>query len=284
MSAAPLGRMETGVASSVRREWAQRYGSWAIVTGASDGLGRAFAHRLAARGSSLVLVARRSSALNVLAEELQVAHAIRCIVIPMDLGKPGSVAALDEQTGGLDIGLVVAAAGFGSIGPFLDQPLEDEADMLAVNAAAVLRIAHVFGHRLRRRGRGGLVVFGSVVGFQGTPLSANYAATKAYVQSLAEALAIEWADDGIDVLSCAPGPVATGFAARAGMAMGKAADPSELVEPCLDALGRRTTIRPGGLAKLLGYGLMMLPRSIRTRVLHQVMRGMVPKGKPGLAP
>lgn len=284
MSAAALGGMETHGASSAHREWARRYGSWAIVTGASEGLGRAFAHRLAARGSNLVLVARRGAALNALAEELQVAHAIRCIVMPIDLGKPESVAVLDEQTGSLDVGLVVAAAGFGSIGPFLDQPLDDEVDMLAVNAAAVLRTAHVFGRRLRLRGSGGLVVFGSVVAFQGTPLSANYAATKAYVQSLAEALAIEWEDDGVDVLSCAPGPVATGFAARAGMAMGKAANPDELVEPCLDALGRRTTIRPGGLAKLLGYALMTLPRSIRSRVLHQVMRGMLPRGKPGVAP
>lgn len=149
--------------------------------------------------------------------------------------------------------------------------------MLALNAGHVLQIAHRFGTRLRIRGRGGLVLFGSVVGFQGTPLSANYAATKAYVQSLAEALAVEWDELGVDVLSCAPGPVATGFARRAGMAMGNAADPDDLVGPCLDALGRRTTVRPGGLAKLLGYGLMTLPRPLRTRVLHQVMRGMLPR-------
>jgi hypothetical protein len=258
-------------------DWARRYGPWAIVTGASDGLGRAFARRLAARGLNLVLVARRAAALGVLAEELQIQHPIRCLPMPLDLREPRSVALLDEHTGALDVGLVVAAAGFGSIGPLLERALDDEADMLAVNAGAVLRMAHTFGRRLTVRGRGGLVVFGSVVGFQGTPLSANYAATKAYVQSLAEALALEWDDDGVDVLSCAPGPVATGFANRAGMVIGNAADPDDLVEPCLDALGRRTTVRPGGLAKLLGYGLMTLPRPLRSRVLHRVMMGMRPK-------
>ena len=268
--------MSTEAVIALSDDWATRYGPWAIVTGASDGLGRAFARRLAARRINLVLVTRRVAALSVLAEELQVHHAIRCVVIPMDLADRHSVALLDEQTAHLDIGLVVAAAGFGSIGPFLDRPLENEADMLAVNAASALRIAHHFGKRLVARGSGGLVLFGSVVGFQGAPLSANYAATKAYVQSLAEALAVEWDPLGVDVLSCAPGPVATGFAARAGMAMGKAANPEDLVDPCLDALGRRTTVRPGGLAKLLGYGLGTLPRPLRVRVMHNVMRGMHP--------
>ena len=266
--------MSTDGLIALSDDWVARYGPWAIVTGASDGLGRAFARHLAARRINLVLVARRGAALGVLAEELQVNHAIRCIVIPMDLGHQHSVASLDKQTAHLDIGLVVAAAGFGSIGPLIDRPLEDETDMLAVNAGAVLRIAHHFGKRLVARQSGGLVLFGSVVGFQGTPLSANYAATKAYVQSLAEALAIEWDPFGVDVLSCAPGPVATAFADRAGMSIAAAATPESLIEPCLDALGRRTTIRPGPLAKLLGYGLMILPRPIRVRVLHLVMRRM----------
>jgi short-subunit dehydrogenase len=268
--------MSTAAVLDSSDDWAARYGPWALVTGASDGLGRAFARRLAERKLNLVLVARRIAALSVLAEELQVHHAIRCVVIPMDLGDPRSVASLDEQTQNLDIGLVVAAAGFGSIGSFLDRSLKDEADMLAVNAGSVLRIAHHFGNRLAARRSGGLVLFGSVVGFQGTPLSANYAATKAYVQSLAEALAVEWDQQGVDVLSCAPGPVATGFAARAGMTMGKAADPDDLVEPCLEALGRRTTVRPGWLAKLLGHGLGTLPRALRVRVMRGVMRGMQP--------
>ena len=266
--------MSTEAVVALADEFVARYGPWAIVTGASDGLGRAFARRLAARRINLVLVSRRVAALSVLAEELQINHAIRCVVIPLDLADPRSVASLEEQTEHLDVGLVVAAAGFGSIGPFLDRPLKGEAEMLEVNAGAVLRIAHRIGQRLVARRSGGLVLFGSVVGFQGTPLSANYAATKAYVQSLAEALAVEWAPLGVDVLSCAPGRVATGFAARAGMAMGKAANPEDLVEPCLEALGRRTTVRPGGLAKLLGYGLGTLPRSLRVRVMHNVMRGM----------
>ena len=218
---------------AARGTWADRYGPWALVTGASDGLGRSFARALAARGLNLILVARRASALERLADEFRDAHGVRCLVRPVDLRDPASAAALDEETARLDVGLVVAAAGFGSIGPFLDRPLDDERDMLAVNAGAVLGIAHAFGRRLRARGRGGLVLFGSVVGFQGTPLSANYAATKAYVQSL--------------------------------------------VEACLHALGRCTTVRPGVLAKVLGYSLMTLPRPLRSRILREVMTGMLPR-------
>ena len=122
--------------------------------------------------------------------------------------------------------------------------------------------------------RGGIILLSSIVAFQGVPGSANYAATKAYVQSLAEGLALELKPFGVDVLAVAPGPVNTGFAKRAGMHMGKALAAKDIAQVSLNALGKRTTTRPGWLSKLLGYSLAMLPRWGRTRVLKQVMRGM----------
>jgi uncharacterized protein len=106
------------------------------------------------------------------------------------------------------------------------------------------------------------------------PWSANYAATKAYVQTLAEALHLELAPAGVDVLVSAPGPVATGFARRANLMMGKALRSSDVARATLEALGRGTTVRPGWLSKLLGYSLAMLPRSGRVRVMSLVMGGM----------
>jgi short-subunit dehydrogenase len=254
------------------------YGPWALVTGASDGIGLEACRQLAARGLNLVLVARRRERLETLAHELEVGYAIQCRVLAMDLSGRESMAELDRETRFLDIGLVVSAAGFGSIGSLHEQSLASELDMVQVNVSATLEVSHRFGRRLASRGGGGLVLLSSVVAFQGVPGSANYAATKAYVQSLAEALHTELAPRGVHVLACAPGPVDSGFAQRAGMRMGKALTPAQVVAPTLEALDwRLRTVRPGWLSKLLGWSLATLPRAARIQVMAKVMRGMTPK-------
>lgn len=250
-----------------------RYGPWVVVTGASDGIGRATATELARRGLSVVLVARRRDRLEALAAELNRAG-VDTRVVPLDLATRDATAKLAEATADLDVGLFVAAAGFGTSGSFLELPPEDELAMVDVNCRAVVEEAHVFARRLRRRGRGGLVLFGSLVGFQGVPRAATYAATKAFVQSLAEGLALELGPLGIDVLSSAPGPVASGFADRAGMRMGRAVTPDEVARGTLAALGRKTTVRPGFLSVLLEALMTGLPRWARSRILAQVMAGM----------
>jgi short-subunit dehydrogenase len=172
------------------------------------------------------------------------------------------------------VGLLVASAGFGSSGPFLDADLAVETEMLMVNGRAVLQAAHHFGRRFRQRGRGGLVLLSSIVGFQGMPYGAHYAATKAYVQTLAEALHEELLADGVDVLAAAPGPTHSGFADRAGMTLGMALDPEAIAQPILEALGHRATVLPGLLSKLLTYGLMPLPRWLRVRIMGKVMASL----------
>jgi uncharacterized protein len=128
---------------------------------------------------------------------------------------------------------------------------------------------------MAKRGKGAVVMFSSIVGFQGVPGSATYAATKGFVQGFAEGLEIELRPHGISVLSVAPGPVGTGFAARAGMQMGKAETPETVARVTLSALGKGGTVRPGVLAKLLGWSLATLPRWGRVRVLGQIMKGMI---------
>ncbi len=174
----------------------------------------------------------------------------------------------------LDIGLLVAAAGFGSSGPFLQTDLARELEMLDVNCKAVLNLTHHFARRFTAQRRGGLVLMGSLVGFQGVPGTANYAATKGYIQTLAEGLHAELAPHGVDVLASAPGPVHSGFAERANMRMGLALTSGEVARATLKALGRRTTVRPGRLSVLLEASLAPLPRWARTRILARVMGGM----------
>ncbi len=249
-----------------------RYGPWAVVTGASDGIGRALATELAAAGVHLALAARRGDVLEELARELSTRYGVETHPLPVDLSQSSGVDALVNGTRDLDVGLLVAAAGFGTSGPFLDSDIASELDMIDVNCRAVAAVTHAFARRFVARGRGGIVLLSSLVAFQGVPRAANYAATKAYVQSLAEGLRLELGPRGVDVLASAPGPVHSGFAARASMSL--AQTPTEVARGTLAALGRWGTVRPGFLARFLELSLAFLPRWGRVRMMGVVMGGM----------
>jgi short-subunit dehydrogenase len=249
----------------------RRYAGWALVTGASDGLGRELARQLSAQGFDLILVARRGILLQELEQELRAAHAVECRVIAADLSTEDGLSHVIDKTADLDVGLLVAAAGFGSSGDLLGCSLPDERSMLRVNCEAPLVLAHHFGTRMKSREHSAIVLIGSIVGFQGIKGSANYAATKAYIQSLGEGLRLELEDDGVDVLVTAPGPINTGFGARAGMDLSSADTPEKVAAATLARLPRSGTTFPGLRAKLLGYGTRMLPRSLRSRVISSAV-------------
>lgn len=254
------------------------FGPWAVVTGASSGIGAAFARELAARGVHVALVARRAEQLAALGDELARSHGVQTRVLALDLGTATAAATLLERTADLEVGLVVASAGFGSCGPLLEQDAEAEAAMVDVNCRAVLQLVHGFGRRLQAQRRGALVLLSSLVAFQGAPYAANYAATKAYVQALAEGLQVELAPHGVQVIACAPGPVHSGFAARAHMAMGRALRPEVVARETLARLPGGGTVRPGFARKMLGLCLASLPRNFRVRVLGKVMAGFAQGG------
>ena len=195
-------------------------------------------------------------------------------MLAADLADAEAVAHVETTTSGLDIGLVVLAAGFGTTGTVLETSLVEEMALIAVNIAAVTRLSHTFAGRLAARGRGGIVLFGSIVGWQGVPGQANYAASKAYVQNLAEGLHDELKPAGVDVLSVAPGPVASGFGTRAGLAMTAADSPEIVATATLKALGRRRTVIPGARGTFLTSALRPLPRRVRSRILGRVIAGM----------
>jgi short-subunit dehydrogenase len=260
----------------------ERYGPWAVVTGASDGIGRAFAKHLASLGLNLVLVARRKEVLSDLAKELNAAHGVECRVIPADLSDLDATRRLVESTADLDVGLLVAAAGFGSSGPLLAADLRAQTGMVDLNCTAVLAQCWFFGRRFTQRGKGGVVLMSSLLAFQGTPLAANYAATKAYIQSLAEGLQGEWSGRGVDVIASAPGPINSGFAARANMRMAKALLPDVVARRTLAALGRKGTVRPGWLSKFLGWSLATAPRFARVGIMGRIMACMTAHQQSGL--
>jgi uncharacterized protein len=270
------------VVKSKRNRWQlqffAKYGSWAVITGASSGIGRALAIELAKAGLDLVLVARGREALETFAKELREAHQTECRVVSADLTQEGSVETVLAQTACLDVGLLVAAAGFGTSGSFLDASLDSELDMLSVNCQSVTALVWQFGRLFRTRGQGGIILLSSILGMQGAPHAAHYAATKAYIQSLGEALFVELASQGVDVLAAAPGPVSSGFATRSNMTMNMAMTPESVAMPILRSLGRRGTVLPGFLSKLLVYSMTGLPRWVKVRIMGRVMRSMAHPG------
>jgi short-subunit dehydrogenase len=209
----------------------------------------------------------------VVREELVDRYGVEILIVAADLSTPSGQEKLIEATSSLDIGLLVNNAGFATSGRMIDHPLDEEMNMLSVNVTAVLRLTHHFMRRFRERKRSGIVFLSSIVAFQGVPFATNYAASKAYVQSLAEGLAVECKPFNIDVLSATPGPVESGFGKRADMRMNGAMRPEQVAAPILYALGRSSGVVPGPLSKLLVYALRTAPRFLKIRIMQGVMAG-----------
>lgn len=270
-----------GYSNRFKKSFQAKYGPWALVTGASSGIGRALCEQLAANGIYIILSGRSTTSLLPLSDYLEEQYNIVTEVVTADVSSTPEVYKLVEEIREIPIGLFVASAGFGTSGHFKDADLDQEIKMLKVNSLALMMLTHFFARKFAEQKRGGIILMSSIVGFQGTPNAAHYAATKAYVQSLGEGLYHELKPYGVDVLAAAPGPVNTKFARVANMQMGNALSPEEVAGPILKALGKRPTVFPGALTKILVFGLRTVPRWGKIRIMKMVMGGMTQhqKGK-----
>ncbi|RMF23863.1 MAG: SDR family oxidoreductase [Deltaproteobacteria bacterium] len=243
----------------------ERYGPWALVTGASAGIGTAFVHALARDGVSCVLVARRKERLDELARTLEERYGVECRVVAADLADEGAVEQIARAVEDLDLAILVNNAGFGGIGRFEKISGEHLADMVKVNCLAPVTLTHRLLPRLRERGCGAVIFTGSIAGHIPLPLHAVYSATKSFDRFLGESLWAELRDSGIDVLVVEPGPVATEFAEVAGEVRDMPeARPEEVVDTALDALGTRPSVVHGWGLWAGAWFLSLLPRSLLT--------------------
>ena len=245
----------------------------ALVTGASSGIGEALARRLAAAGTDLVLVARRTERLESLADQLQ-RPGINIEVLPADLGagedRQRVVERLESRSRPID--LLVNNAGFGTVGDFIDQDAEIEASMIDVNIGAVQRLAHAAGSAMAERGRGGILNVSSIAGFGPTPRSATYGATKAFVTSFSESLSVELGPQGVVVTCLCPGLTRTEFQEKADYQPGalrqsfwQSAD--EVAEAGLAAIAAgRTVVVPGAHNKVARVLISAVPGWVVRRV------------------
>ena len=240
---------------------------WALVTGASGGLGVELARQLAERGNNLVLAARSEAQMQQLAGELREHHGVDIIVEPIDLSVLGSASVLRDRldSHGIDIDILVNNAGFGLKSAFVEQDPERLGAMLHLDIVTLTELSHIYGRRMAARAAGHILLVGSMAAFQPIPLMAAYAAAKAYVLSFGEALHVELAPYVV-VTVLSPGLMATGFNEASGYETPASLKrmellPTKVATIGLDALfaGKSGTIA-GKLNKMMAFSSRLLPR------------------------
>lgn len=248
----------------------KKFGPWVVVTGASSGIGEAFARDLARRGFHLVLVARRGDLLARLADELRSTYGVECRPIALDLADATFLDSLRKTTDGLDVGLVVSNAGTATAAEFVEWDAQALERDVAVNTTAHVRLAHHFGGRLVVRGGGGILLVSSIAGRQPIPFLASYAAGKSFVTVLGESLHAELRPRGVAVTVLVAGPTDTPM--RDAMGFGRSRlrpiSPAACAALGLDALSRgEVKYIPSGQVRLM---LALVPRRVVTRVLGRM--------------
>jgi short-subunit dehydrogenase len=247
-------------------------GSTALVTGASKGLGAAFAEALAARGMNLVLVARSTGELNVLSTRLYAKYKIQRTVLSIDLADPSSPQTIADEfeRRGIQVDLLVNNAGFGLSGAFLSHDRKQKQAEIQVNVQALVALTHHFGEAMAARGKGGIINVASNASFQPVPYMATYAATKAFVLHFSEAIRHELAGRGVQVMATCPGPTATNFFEGTLTRMSpRDMDSSEsVVRRTLNAFDQKRAVAyPGRMSVRLASWLPRLfPRALIARI------------------
>jgi uncharacterized protein len=208
--------------------FASRYGPWALVAGASEGVGAAFARAVAERGLNVVLLARRQSVLDDVAAAIRADTGVDTRVVAVDLAEEDAMASIMGATAGLDIGMVMYCAGADpNYEPFLANPVGTAVAMVRRNCSVPMQICHHFAGPMEARGRGGIVLVSSGAGLVGAPNMVAYAATKAFDMVMAEALWAELHDKGVDVLGLVLGVTDTPALRRLLARRGQLASPDD---------------------------------------------------------
>ncbi len=261
----------TGLANASRR-------GIALVTGASAGIGAAFAERLAREGYGLVVVARRGDRLEALAAGLEASHGTRTEVLVADLCAPADLRRVEERAAADDITLLVNNAGFGTFGPLSGLDPDREEEEIALNVTALVRLTRAALPGMLARKHGGIINVSSLAAYQPGPFNATYAATKAFVNSFTEAVHEEVRGSGVTVQALCPGFTHTEFQGRAGVDTRQIPErafqtPEQVVDASLAALRRgRAVCIPGLHNKALAVVSSKSPRTVVRRVAGVVGR------------
>ena len=258
----------------------QKYGSTALVAGASEGIGAAFATRLASEGMDLILIARRLKPLQQLADLLENKYKINVICISCDLSGTNATKLIEETLNGREISLLIYNAALSYIGPFIKNSPENHSKAARVNMITPLNMVHLFGEKMLVKGKGAVILMTSMACLQGSGYLSVYASTKAFNRILAESLWYEWKNSGVDVLACCAGATATpGYKntnpEKTGFFTPRVLDPEEVPQECFKRLGKQPSFITGRGNRLASFIMQkILPRKNAINIMGDTTRKM----------
>jgi len=251
---------------------ADKYGRYALITGASSGIGKEFAYQLAEKKINLILTARRKDRLLAIAKDIKNKYSVDVRIAISDLSKENFIEPIRKAASGLEVGLLINNAGYGLTGPFFKNERTRERDMIHVNCLAPTVLAHEFGLPMIKRNRGGIIFVSSILGHFSTPFMSNYSATKAYNLMIGEALWYELKPSGVDVLVVAPGTTETEFASVSNMRAISAMPPSSVVKCALKNIGKKPVCIPGIKNCMIVSLIKIIPRKLKIILLGHSMK------------
>jgi len=262
-------------------DWKIRYGDWALVTGASSGLGADFVRQLAQKKMNIILIARRVDNMNAIAEEVENEYGVKTQVIGQDLIKSDAVDNIRNKVGEKEIGVLINNAGYGALGKFHENDYDYQVDMVKLNCVAPVELTHAFIGPMVKRGMGALIFLASTAAYQGVPFFSVYSATKSFNLFLAEGLWGEYRAQGIDIMGLSPGYTATEFQSQAHIKRTRGPTPAkseDVVELALRKLGKKPSIVHGVMNKIGAFSSRLMPRGTSVKLGAALMKMM----RPGL--
>ncbi len=258
----------------------EKYGKTALIAGASEGIGAAYAHYLAASGLDLVLVARRKDPLEMLAQSLILKYKINVDCISCDLAATNAAQQIKDVLKDKEINVLVYNAALSYIGPFEKNSIVHHNQIAQANMVTPMNLIQIFGEQMLINGKGAVIMMASLAGFQGSGFLAAYAASKAFNRVLAESLWYEWKDRGVDIIACCAGatstpnfintnPEKTSFFAP------KVQTPEAVVEECFVHLGKRPSFITGTGNKIASFIMQkLMPRKMAINIMGDTTRKM----------
>lgn len=255
-----------------------RYGPWALVTGASSGIGAALVKQLASEGLNIVSVARTQAKLEEQARSLRAEFGVEVRTVSADLSSEGGAQTVMQAVSDLEIGIFIPCAAVENRGYFIDESFERHQSLLQMDVIAPMTLVHHFASKMASRQRGAVLLVSSLSGWMSQPYMAHYGAAKAYILALGDALHHEMKDKGVDVAVLSPGPTDTPMAAAVGIdfaAMGmQVMQPSPVAAVGLAALGQKPHAVPGARNRMMVF---MTSRLMPRRWVGAMMKMMMGK-------
>jgi short-subunit dehydrogenase len=258
----------------------QKYGPTALIAGASEGMGAAYAHALASDGCNVVLIARRKEPLEDTAAIVRKKYNVNVDAISLDLSLPSAAEELLTTLAGKEINFFVYNAAISHIGPFLPHALKDHLDITTTNMITPLKLVHHFGNDMIKKGRGGIVLMTSMAALQGGGFIATYSATKAFNLVLAESLWYEWKNKGVDIIGCCAGATTTpNFLntnpGKTGLIKPPLQTPEAVVAECLRKIGKTPSFVSGSSNKLASFFMHnLISRKMAALILGNTTKKM----------